>query len=151
MQRSITHQKSLKDFILYLLAFLIYESMSSVYLFLPPLFGVLFFYLVKALDDEDTVLIVFISLCLVIFEADKGYVLFSSIIYLFLAYKFVLPKLVQNFNCPSCLKLSYVVIPYVGFFLVNALVANIFLLEMPDINFYIIYYIFIEFLLVSLL
>ena len=41
MQRSITHKKSIAPFV-YIVLFAIYESLSSIYLFLPPLFGVLF-------------------------------------------------------------------------------------------------------------
>jgi len=151
MQRSITYKKSVKDLFLYIVLFIIYEALSSIYLFLPPLFGVLFVLLVYALDKDDTISVLLIAFCLVVFEADKGYVLFSSIIYLLLTYKFILPKLIQNANCASCIKIAYVTIAYLGFYLVNALFANIFLLPMPEINYYIVYYIVIEFFIVSLL
>lgn len=151
MQRSLSNKKPVNSSFVYILLFVVYESLSSIYLFLPPLFGVLFVLLVNALNKDDTISVVLIAFCLVIFEADKGYILFSSIIYLLVAYKFILPRVIQNFNCYSCIKFSYILIAYIGFFFVNTLFANIFLVELPGISYYIIYYIVIEFLIVSLL
>ena len=150
MQRSISHQKSLTPF-LYVLLFVAYEGLSSIYLFLPPMFAVLFLLFANAIKRDDTVAIALISFCLLIFEADKGYLLFSSIIYLTLVYKFILPKITTNFSCASCIKISYVLLSYLGFFIFSLLIANIFLLPIPSISYYIIYYIVIEFLIVSVL
>ncbi len=150
MQRSIFNQKPLTLFA-YIIVFIIYESLSSIYLFLPPLFAVLFVLFARAIKNDNGVAIFLISFCLIIFEAEKGYLLFSSIIYFALIYKFVLPKLVQNFSCASCIRISYVLLAYVGFFLFSAILAKIFLLPMPSISYYIIYYIVIEFFIVSAL
>lgn len=150
MQRSISNQKPLTLFI-YVVLFAIYESLSSIYLFLPPLLAVLFVLLAHAIKKVNIVLIFLISFCLILFEAEKGYLLFSSIIYFGLIYKFVLPKLIQNFSCLSCVRISYVLLAYVGYFLFCAILSNIFLLPMPSISYYIIYYIIIEFFIVSVL
>jgi hypothetical protein len=40
---------------------------------------------------------------------------------------------------------------YLGFFLFNSILSNVFLFPMPSISYYIIYYIIIEFLIVSIL
>jgi len=150
MQRSITNQKSVKIYI-YVAFFVIYESLSSIYLFLPPLFAVLFVLFVKALDDNDISQTFLIAFCLVVFETDKSYTLFSSIIYFLLIYKFIIPRLKQNFSCSACVKMVYVLLAYIGFFLFSLLLAKVFLLPTPSINYYIIYYIVIEFFIVSLL
>ena len=151
MQRSIPNQKSVKNSFIYIVLFIIYESFSSIYLFLPPLFGVLFVLLIDALNKNNTPAIVLVSFCLVVFEADKGYILFSSIIYFFMVYKLILPKITQNVSCNSCIKLVYVLLAYIGFYLFNSLISNIFLLPLPSINYYVIFYIIIEFFIVSLL
>ena len=151
MQRSITNQKLIITKIIYVLMFAVYESLTSVYLFLPPLFAVLFILFSNALRDENVISLLFISICLLIFEADKGYLIFSSIIFFTLLYKFLIPKLSQNLHCESCVKASSVFIVYLGFYLFSLLISNIFLLEKPDINYYIVYYIIIELFLVSLL
>lgn len=150
MQRSISNQNSLTPFI-YVALFVIYESLSSIYLFLPPLFGVLFVLFADALKREDSLFIFLTAFCLIIFESQMGYPLFSSIIYLGLIYKFVLPKLKKNFSCKSCIKVSLVLLSYIGYYLFLSLLSSIFLLPMPQLNYYIIYYMAIEFFIVSIL
>jgi len=150
MQRSISHQKPIVT-ATYLLFYVVYESLSSVYLFLPPLFTILFVLYSKALDKQDYWLLAIIAFCLVIYEADKGYQLFSSVIYFTLLNKFIVPKIIKNFNCSSCIKMLYVLLSYVGYYVFLLLIAKIFLLEVPNIDYYIIYYIVIEFFIVGLL
>ena len=150
MQRSISHQKPLTP-VGYVLFFILYSSLSSIYLFLPPLLAILFVLFLRALEQEDFLLLMIISVCLVVFEANKGYLLFSTIVYFSLAYKFIMPKIIQNFSCASCIKISYVLVAYIGYYLFLALIANIFLLPLPHIDYYIIYYIVIEFFIVSVL
>ncbi len=151
MQRSITHKKSIKKLFLFLFIFIIYQSFSSIYLFLPPLLGILFVFLIKALDSDDVFSVLIIAFCLVIFEADKSYILFSSVIFLLLMYKFILPKIIQNVHCQPCVKFLYILIAYIGFYLFNLLFANIFFIAIPSFTYYIIYYIVMEFFIVSLL
>ncbi len=150
MQRSISHQKPLIPF-LYIALFAIYGSLSSIYLFLPPLLAVLFVLFSNALKRDDLLMLVLVSFCLLLFEANKGYMLFSTIVYFGLIYKFVLPKIIQNFSCNSCIKISYVLLAYLGYYLYLVLISNIFFLPMPELNFYVLYYVVIEFFLVSLL
>ena len=150
MQRSISHQKPLVTFT-YIFLYLIYESFSSIYLFLPPMFAVLFVLYSQAMDKRDFLLLTILAFCLILYEADKGYLLFSSIIYFTLVNKFIIPKIIKNFNCNSCVKILYVVIAYLGYYIFLLLIAKIFLLEIPSINYYIVYYIVIEFFIVGLL
>ncbi len=150
MQRSIINKNPLTVFF-YIVFFIFYETVSSMHLFLPPMLAVLYFLFSRALKAEDTSFVVLISLCLVLFEAEKGYLIFSTIIYFTLVYKFIMPKLEQNFNCASCISFFSIILAYVGFFIYYLILANIFLLPLPDINYYAIYYIIIEFLIVSIL
>jgi hypothetical protein len=115
------------------------------------MFAVLFVLYTKAMGKQDFLLLIILAFCLVIYEADKGYQLFSSIIYFTLVNKFIIPKITKSFNCNSCIKILYVIIAYIGYYIFLALVAKIFLLEIPDINYYIVYYIVIEFFIVGLL
>ena len=150
MQRSISHQKPLVPF-LYIILFGIYGSLSSIYLFLPPLLAVLFVLFSNAMKRDDLLMLLLVSFCLLLFEANKGYMLFSTIVYFALVHKFVLPKIIQNFSCNSCIKISYVLLAYLGYYIYLLFVSSIFLLPPPELNYYVIYYIVIEFFLVSLL
>ena len=150
MQRSISDQNSLTPFI-YVALFVLYEGLSSIYLFLPPLLGVLFFLFIKAFKKEDLLSIILIVFSILVFESEKGYLLFTTVIYFALVLKLILPKIEQSFNCNVCIKISIVLLAYVGFYFFTSIVSSIFLLPMPAINYYIIYYIVIEFLIVSIL
>ena len=150
MQRSISHQKPIKLFS-YLVFFIFYSSLATIYPYLPALFGVLYMFFARSLNREDTFYIILISIYLVIFEANNGYMLFSSILYFYIVYKFIMPKIAQNFSCAACIKISYLLLAYIGYFLFLSLLSNIFLLPSPSINYYIVYYIVIEFFLVSIL
>ena len=150
MQRSITHQTVVKS-LGYVVLFVLYSSLSTIYPFLPPLFSVLFVLFVRALNRKDIFSLVLISFCLLVFEANNGYLLFSTIFYFYIAAKFFLPKVEQSFNCYSCIKIMDVLMAYIGYFLFLMLLSKIFLLPSEHINYYIIYYIVIEFFLVSLI
>ena len=150
MQRSITNKRTIEPFF-YALIFMVYIGLSSVYLFLPPFLAVLYALFSNSLRDEDTVALAIVSFCLVVFEAEKSYFLFSSIIYFILIYKFVIPKLKQVISCKACVKFLTVIIVYIGFYLFSLLLSNVFLFPIPYIDYYVIYYILIEFLIVNLL
>jgi hypothetical protein len=150
MQRSISHKNSLEPFI-YVLLFVVYGSLSSIYLFLPPLFGVLFILFMQAVKRENTIFLLLVSFCLILYESQMNFPLFSSIIYFTVVYKFIVPKLNKNISCSSCVKFSYLLLVYLGYYFFLALLSNIFLFPMPSINYYIIYYIVIEFFIVSVL
>ncbi|CAI6144749.1 MAG: hypothetical protein SPLUMA1_SPLUMAMAG1_01713 [uncultured Sulfurimonas sp.] len=150
MQRSITHQNTVELFA-YIAIFVLYSSLSSIHLYLPPMLAVLFVLFTRSLAHNDYASILILSFCLVIFEANHGYMLFSSIIYFYIVYKFIMPRINQNFSCRWCIKLSSVLVAYPGYFLFLYLTSSIFLLSSPELNYYIVYYIVIEFLLVSIL
>ena len=150
MQRNLSYKKPLIPLI-YIVVFIVYSSLSTIYPILPPLLAVLFVLYAKAIKNEDFFFIALVAFCLVVFESNFGYQLFSTLVYFTLAYKFIIPKLIQNFSCNSCIKISYVLLAYLGYYIFLMLVSKIFLLPPPAINYYIVYYIVIEFFFVSLL
>lgn len=150
MQRSISHQKPVIPFLAVIL-FVLYDSLGSIYPFLPPLLSVLYVLFSRALNNDDTLSIFVVVMCLVVFEANYGYILFSTVVYFYILYKFIIPKVIQNSSCTVCIRALMVLLVYFGYFFFLSLLSNIFLLPQPSINYYIIYYIVIEFFLVSLL
>lgn len=150
MQRSITYKSPLTPF-LYVIAFIAYESLSSIYLFLPPMFGVLLLLFIDTLNKNNTLGVLLVSISMIVFEAQMGYPLFSSIIYFSFVYKFIVPRLKKNFACVSCINISLVLLAYVGYYFFITLLSVVFLFPAPSMDFYLILYIFIEFLIVSIL
>ena len=150
MQRSITYPFYIKAIALFLL-FVVYESMSSIYLFLPPLLGVIFFYFIRALDKQDIGLLLLVVSLALVYEAEKGYLLLSSLVYFSFIYKFVLPKLRQVIECRSCMHLLYILLAYIGFWLFTLLMQKIFWVELASMDWSVLWYILVEFLVVGLL
>jgi len=150
MQRSITYKNPIIA-ILFFFIFILYESLSSIYLFLPPMLAVLLLQFIRSIQNRDVVLLFFILLSLLVYEADKGYHAFSIIIYFFLLYRYILPTLTQSISCTICIKFLYVLLAYIGLYLFTYLLSTIFLISAPSFNYYMIYYIVIEFILVSVL
>jgi hypothetical protein len=150
MQRSIFNKNPLMPF-LYTIAFMVYLSLSSIYLFMPPLLAVLFVIISKALKKEEGIVIFLALICLLLFEAEKEFLLFSTIIFFVLIHKFVIPKLNKFSSCKGCVIFLTVLISYLGYFLFVSFISSLFLLPMPTFTFYILYYIVIEFFIVSLL
>ena len=150
MQRSITYPLYIKAITLFLL-YLVYESLSTIYLLLPPLFGVLFFYFIRSLNKQDISLLLLVVILLLVYEADKGYLFFSSLVYFSFVYKFILPKLEQVIECKRCMHLIYIIFAYIGFWLFSLLLQQIFWLELATIDWYVVWYILFEFLLIGLL
>ena len=150
MQRSITYPFYIRAIPLFIL-YVIYESLSSIYLFLPPLFGVLFFYFIRSINKQDIGLLLFVVLLCIVYEAEKGYLFLSSLVYFSFVYKFILPKIDQMIECPRCKYFLYILLAYIGFWLFSLLLEQVFWLEFAKIDLYVIWYIFFEFFLVTIL
>lgn len=150
MQRSLSYQNALAG-VAYLLLFLVYEGVTSIYLLLPPLLGLLFFHFMRSIEHQSLGYLFLVIVMLLIYETEKGYLLFSTLVYFAFLYRFVVPKLEQTVHCAWCLKLIYTVLAYAGFWLFAVLLHQMLWLPLPSIDWHIVYYIVIEFFLVSLL
>jgi hypothetical protein len=150
MQRSLSYKISLAPIIL-LPLFVFYESLSSIYLLMPPLLGVLFHFFIKSKESENFRLLISIIIMLIIFEAEKGYLFLSTLFYFTLLYQFIIPTLKKNIVCKSCLNLLFMILAYGGYYLFALLMSHIFLLEAPKVDYYVVYYILLEFFVVSLI
>ncbi len=131
--------------------YLVYESLSNIYLFLPPLFGILFFYYIRSVDKQDISMLLLVVALLLVYEADKGYLFLSSLVYFSFVYKFILPKLEQLIECKRCIHFIYIILAYIGFWLFSMLLQQVFWMELATIDWHVLWYIVFEFLLVGLL
>lgn len=146
MQRNSTYQKYL-NIVLVLAIFIAYESLTGIYLFLPPFFGVMFVLFINAIKNEDSATLFATTLALMFFEAQKGYVLFSSIVYFTLLYKLVILKMDKYVQCVACTKIIMILLAYVGYYFFSYTLAETFLLNTPAFSWYVVYYIAVEFFL----
>ncbi len=150
MQRSLTYQEGVNLFLL-LLVYIVYESMTTLYLLLPPLLVVLYIYFEQAINDENYTLLTFVSIMLLFFEADHGYMLFSAIIYFTLLQRYLMPIIKNAVTCELCIKAFMALFIYLGYYLFTLLISYFFWTTPPAIDSYVLYYMIIEFIIISLL
>ncbi len=150
MQRSLSHQNIIKAATLFIL-FGIYTAISSIYVIMPPLLAILFFYFIKLFDKNDLSSFLYILAYLIVYEASYGYLTLSLLLYFLLLYYLLVPTLQKILKCKACIHFLHVLFVYVGFWLYSVVLNTIFWLPLPSIDGLFIFYIFIEFLVITLL
>lgn len=150
MQRSRFDQNTLAAAAAVIL-FTLYEALSMQFLYLPPLFGVLFFLLIRALDAQNLRLFLIIAIMLMIAEVAKGYLLFGCVVFYTFSYFVLLPRVRNVVSCRMCLNAMIVTYAYVGYWGVQFILSRMFALPTPMMDGYALFYLFIEILLTGLL
>lgn len=145
MQRIGTDTRSLES-VVWFVGLVVYESLSTLHAYLPPLFGLVLAYLYAKQDEKS---FMFVFAYLLFYEADHSHIIFSTWLFAWLFLKFIMPLAEENIVCKRCLHVLGIVVAYFGFYLFT-LVFN-FLLGIQDESFeylLLIYYIVVESLLV---
>jgi len=141
MRRNSTYHRTLTPYLIFVAA-LIYESVASMTLFMSPLLGVGFYYIIQHINDEtryrDFILIFAYALYV---EIDRGMVLLSFFFFTIIFYILLFRSFKQYVHCQNCLVIAYVTIGYLGYFLFNLFLTYIF--NMPLTLFSLNYFIFI--------
>lgn len=150
MQRNRLDQTPL-IWLFYLFAFIVYEALAMRYLFLPPLFGLLFFLYIRALEHRKSLPFFAVLTMLIIAESAKGYLLLSTVFFFTLSYFTVLPRFKSAVSCRLCLNGFIVAYAYLGYFVFALLISQMFALPAPHLDYRVIFYMAIEFFLTGLL
>jgi hypothetical protein len=123
------------SYILFVLA-LLYGLFSSMFYYLSPLIGLSFYYLLEHFEDENYYLEnVFIFIYVTFIEINYGMFLFSFLIFFMIFYKIVLKAIKESIACKWCLPILYITLGYIGYYLFNLFLCDIFNLEAPMIGF----------------
>lgn len=147
MQRSLPYQNALSQLLL-VGAYILYASLSTLYLLLPPLLAVLFVAFYKALNRHDLFGLLIIIMMMLIFEAEKGFWFGSTVLFFTLVSQLMIPKLEQLVQCRACMGTIFVALAYPGYWLFIWTSNKVFLLELPAMEWHIVLYMVIEFLIV---
>jgi hypothetical protein len=150
MQRNISHQRDLTLFLL-LISLITYEEISTIHNYLPPLFGFMFLIFLKAVKQKDKFFIFLSIIYLLFFEADRDFLLFSSIVFYFITVNYIEPRVAQFVHCNRCLIPIFIFWIYIGYFLFNNITLFILNIPMDSFNTMIIYYACIESIIATLL
>lgn len=150
MQRSFPYQNVISRLLLVGL-FAVYISLSSIYLLLPPLVAILFFAYYNALSRHDLFGLIIVALMLLIFEAEKGFWIGSTLLFFTVLSRYLLPKLEQLIQCRICMGAIFVALAYPGYWIFVWIANGVLLLPPPAIDWHIGLYMIIEFLLITAL
>jgi len=133
MRRNSTYHKTITPYILFIVA-IVYESLASMTLFMSPLLGVGFYYIIQHIYDEtryrDFILIFLYALYV---EIDRDMVLLSFLFFTLIFYKLLFHSFKKYVHCQICLVVAYIAVGYIGYFLFNLFLT--YLLNMPLTNF----------------
>lgn len=124
MRRNSTDQNYLKIFWLSFWL-LLGHILSALYPLIPPFVGVIFCYVLLNVDEHEKnavpLMLGFLYLCL--YDLNKGFYLFSYLILFVLVHQFVVHKVQSTFTCNNCILAVYVMIAYLGHFVLNLFLA----------------------------
>ncbi len=108
---------------------IIYQILTSLYVYLTPLIGASFCYLVLNKERErnthiDLTSYRYLVLSYLVFaDLNKGFYLFSGVIFFYLFYYIFAEWLQTSFKCKNCVIIAYVASGYFGIFGINNLLA----------------------------
>ncbi len=150
MQRSFSHHNTGTLVLLFVLL-VVYEVLSTIYLFLPPLLGLAFLLFIYAVEHDRLDYLLFTIAYLFVFETDREFLLFSSLFYFSIAYRIGVERLRLIVSCHKCMDYLSIALAYLGFWFFSIILNQIIWLDLPQFDWKIFYYIFIESVLVTLL
>ena len=143
MRRDSTYQNFIKTSLFqgFLLA---YNILSSMYLFLPPLFGALFLYFILLLKLERYYSLLSFVVVMIVFEVSKGFYPGILLITYSLVYMFLFPNIVKIFDNFNIFEFFYSPIIYIIYFVLNFSVMLFYNYDVHIWTYMIFYYMLIE-------
>lgn len=130
MRRNSTYKNNVIPFS-WVLFLILYQFLSTIYIFLTPLIGFMICYLIFLKIDhereiEEYSLNAYLSFAYLVFIVlNKGFYLFSGIIFLSFFHRIFVEWLQTSFRCKNCVIIAYVVAGYLGVYGTNNLIAYI--------------------------
>ncbi len=131
---------------------ILYAIISPIFYFLTPLLGFCFYYLAINFEDEDKKLENILIIIYVTFvELNYGLFVFSFLLFFALVYNLILKPLKESIIDRWILKVVFVLIAYLGYFLFNHFIGYIFNFQTQDIGWGYLVFIVSDIFLVFLL
>ncbi|PHM17385.1 MAG: hypothetical protein CJD30_07090 [Sulfuricurvum sp. PD_MW2] len=118
---------------------------------MPPLLAVLFFAYHNALSKHNLFGLMIIMVMLLVLEAEKGFWFGSTVVFFTLLSRYVIPKIEQIIRCRACMAAIFVGLAYPLYWFFVWFVNKLFLLSLPQIDWHILLYMVIEFMVIAAL
>ncbi len=145
MRRNSSDSHYIKLFLLVIL-FGLLQILSSSFIFFPTFASVFFVYIILNIDNEEKLLYIFFSfLYLSFYELNKGFYLFSSLIFFIIFYTVFVDKIRSSFTCKNCIIAIYIISFYLGEYFVNVMISYILNRDFPTLSTEYLYYIAFDF------
>lgn len=132
-------------------AALIYNAISAQLLWLPPLYSIVFYLFIRSLDLRNIQQTLLLFFLLFFVEANAGFAPFSLTLFIIILYRFVLPLQRRYITCQICRIALFEIESYIGLYLYMLLLHKVFWIEYVKIDVNVIFYMFIEFVVLVLL
>ena len=131
MRRNSTHHHPLIPYLLFIAAIL-YESLASMTLFMSPLLGVGFYYIIHYVYDERRYThFILIFMYALYVEFNRGLIPLSFLFFTLIFYKLFFGSIKRHMHCQVCLVFSYITIGYLGYYVFNLFLAYLFNMDLP--------------------
>ncbi len=149
MRRNSFNNRAINPLYILFALSLVYALFSTMFYYLTPLIGVSFYYLIENFDKEYYEIDSFFIFVYVSFmEINNGLFVFSFIAFFLIFHKFILSYIKEIIECNWCLPIIYIFIGYIGYYIFNIFISDIFNLENPDITFAYLVFILSDIILV---
>jgi hypothetical protein len=148
MRRNSSDYQHIKD-VAFVVALGFYLILGNINVFLSPLVGVFFTYLLLYLNKEyksvkDNINIYLIFLYLIFFELSRGFYLFSAVVVFFIVLYFLKKRIISIFKSENWIFTIFVISAYIGTYLINNLFCYLQEKELFSFNFMYVFYILID-------
>ncbi len=121
-------------YIIFALA-MIYGLFSTTSYYLTPLIGLSFYYLIEHFHEKENWLEnVLIFIYITFIEINSGFFLLSFLLFFLIFYKIALKMIKELVVCKWCQPILFITFGYIGYYLFNLLLCNIFNLDIPAIG-----------------
>ncbi len=147
MRRNRTDKKNLRILFL-VLGVIVYVSISDIYYFLPPLFGVAYVLAQEKFESNDTSALYWFLPFFVFFETNKELPFLSTILFMAFSFKIVLPKFRKFFGYSKVFIPLFIAYAYFGYFVFLNLMGLLFDYDMPKFSWFIVFYVGVEMVLI---
>ena len=126
---------------------IIYESLTSIYLYFSPLYGIAFYFIIKHIYDKKYIFRLLLAfLYIFVIEIDKGFIPLSFLLFFTIYYFFIMDKIERFFNEKNYKIFFHILNAYIGYYLLNLILCYLFDLELPSFEMRYFLYIIFDFL-----
>lgn len=146
LRRDSSHQNNITLIALFVLG-VVYEAFISIYPIFSPFFGIIFLYTFRVEESKNNLLKFLFYLFIIIYEADKDFIIFSYFFFFFFSKRYIIFWLENYISSHIIKNIFFIIYSYLGYFLINFLFSFVFGTFSPNIGIEYLYFILTDIIL----